>query len=160
MNETTKKTYEKEVLTKTIIIDAPKEKVWDVLLTDETYRKWTAPFHPGSYAESEGGGLNWKEGSRVYFKGPEGDGMISDIVVHKPAEKISFSHIGILQKGVEDFDSDEVKVWTNARETYTAKDLNGKTEFHVEMDIDKEHFEFFSKAWDEALAVLKELSEK
>ena len=32
-------------------IDAPKEKVWDVLWNDETYRQWTTPFSEGSYAE-------------------------------------------------------------------------------------------------------------
>ena len=34
-----------------IMIDAPKEKVWHSMLDDETYRDWTAAFSEGSYYE-------------------------------------------------------------------------------------------------------------
>jgi hypothetical protein len=39
-------------------INAPKEKVWDALWKDASYRKWTAVFMDGSYAKSD-----WAEGS-------------------------------------------------------------------------------------------------
>ena len=48
-----------------ITINATKEKVWEVLWTDETYRKWTSAFSEISSAESD-----WEEGSRIIF----GDG--------------------------------------------------------------------------------------
>ena len=31
----------------TVNINAPKEKVWETLWDDATYRQWTAAFHPG-----------------------------------------------------------------------------------------------------------------
>jgi uncharacterized protein YndB with AHSA1/START domain len=46
-------------------IDAPKEKVWQVLWDHDNYRKWTAPFCEGSYAETDS-----KEGSKVLFLSP------------------------------------------------------------------------------------------
>lgn len=60
-------------------IDAPKEKVWQVLWNDETYPKWTAPFGEGSRAETD-----WKEGSKVLFLGAEGEGMVSRIAENRP----------------------------------------------------------------------------
>ncbi|MEX2593834.1 MAG: hypothetical protein WD426_13755 [Anditalea sp.] len=30
-------------------INAPKEKVWDTMLKDETYREWTSAFTEGSH---------------------------------------------------------------------------------------------------------------
>ena len=36
-----------------ITIDAPREKVWDVLWSDDTYREWTSVFSPGSRAETD-----------------------------------------------------------------------------------------------------------
>ncbi|SKB56451.1 hypothetical protein SAMN05660903_01467 [Salegentibacter salinarum] len=34
-------------------INASREKVWEVLWSDDTYPKWTAPFSEGSRAESD-----------------------------------------------------------------------------------------------------------
>lgn len=31
-------------------INAPKEKVWNMMLEDATYRQWTEVFMPGSYS--------------------------------------------------------------------------------------------------------------
>ena len=39
-----------------IDINAPKEKVWNVLWDDDSYRKWTSAFAEGSYAKTD----NWK----------------------------------------------------------------------------------------------------
>ena len=51
-------------------INAPKNKVWDILWYDETYRKWTSVFMEGSSAQSD-----WNEGSRIYFTDGKGSGM-------------------------------------------------------------------------------------
>ncbi|MEX0968196.1 MAG: hypothetical protein WD077_13225 [Bacteroidia bacterium] len=48
-----------QTIRKSIGINAPKEKVWNVLLQDETYRIWTSAFEPTSYAVTD-----WKEGSK------------------------------------------------------------------------------------------------
>ena len=54
-----------------IDITAPASHVWKILWADDTYRQWTSAFNPGSYAESD-----WKEGSKIKFLSPGGDGML------------------------------------------------------------------------------------
>ena len=80
-----------------VTINAPKEKVWDVLWSDEGYRKWTAVFTEGSYAESD-----WKEGSKIRFLSAEGDGMYGIIHKKEPFEQMVFEHQGEIKNGVEE----------------------------------------------------------
>ncbi len=44
---------ETKKIQKSIEINAPAEKVWNVLFTDESYRIRAAEFAPGSYAETD-----------------------------------------------------------------------------------------------------------
>ena len=80
-----------------ININASAKKVWQVLWSDATYRKWTSAFtegiSEGSYAVSD-----WKQGSKIQFLGsPSGDGMFGIISELKPFEKMAFSHQGELK---------------------------------------------------------------
>jgi uncharacterized protein YndB with AHSA1/START domain len=137
-----------------IQIDASRERVWNVLWTDETYRAWAAVFHPSSYAKSD-----WKEGSKILFLGGEGDGMISKIARLVPNEFMSFQHLGELKNGVEDYDSLQAKGWAGAFENYTLLEKNGGTELNVEMDADESFADYFEGTFPKALAKVKELAE-
>ena len=139
---------------KTTIV-APKEKVWNVLWNDETYRQWTTPFSEGSYAETD-----WKEGSKVLFLGPNGNGMVSRINKNDTPNFMSIEHLGYVIKGVEDTTSEEVSKWKGALENYTLKAMEGKTLLLVETDIVEEYLEMFVEAWPKALQKVKVLSEK
>src|SRR6185436_21158798 len=92
-----------------INIKSPKEKVWSVLWDDLTYRKWTSVFSPGSYAVSD-----WKEGSKVMFLSPNGEGMFSNIARLIPNELMSFKHLGTVKDGKEQPESEETKKWSGA----------------------------------------------
>ena len=146
---------EKKSINKTIQIEATKQKVWDVLLEDATYRQWTSVFSPGSHAVG-----GWDEGSKVHFLDGEGRGLVSTVKVHKPAEVISIEHIGVIDKGKEDFESEEAKKWTGSLETYRVSESGGKTKLDIEMDITPEFEEYMNKTWDKALELVKEISEK
>jgi len=136
-------------------INAPKEKVWNVLWDDATYRAWTSAFADGSYAQTD----NWKEGTKVLFLDPKGDGMVSMVAKNKQNEYMSFKHLGEVKKGIEDIASEKVKGWAGAMENYTLKEENGKTTLEVEMDSTDEFSEYFSNTWPRALEKVKELSE-
>jgi len=136
-------------------INAPKEKVWNVLWADATYRAWTSAFADGSYAKTD----NWKEGTKVLFLGPNGDGMVSMVAKNKPNEYMSFKHLGEVKEGIEDIASGRVNGWAGAMENYTLKEENGKTTLDVEMDSTDEFSEYFSNTWPRALEKVKELSE-
>ncbi len=141
-----------------IIIKAPREKVWNTMLDDETYRKWTEPFTTGSRYEG-----NWSEGSKILFLAPgeKGDsGMVSRIRENRLHEFISIEHLGMITDGIEDTTSDAVKTWSGAREEYRFRDVDGGTEVLVDTDTTDEYREMFETVWPKALLKLKELAEE
>ena len=137
-----------------IAIDAPREKVWNVLWEENSYRAWTAPFSEGSHAISD-----WKKGSKVLFLDGKGMGMVSKIDETIPNEYMSFEHIGYVKDGVEDLSSEEVKNFAGAHENYTLKEVGGKTELVVDMDINDQYKDYFTETFPKALAKVKELAE-
>jgi uncharacterized protein YndB with AHSA1/START domain len=137
-------------------INAPKEKVWQTLWDDSSYRKWTSAFSEGSYAETD----NWKEGTEVKFLDPNGCGMVSRIATNRENEFMSFEHLGEVKDGVIDKDSDKVKQWAGAKENYTLKEASGVTILDIEMDTAEEYKDMFSQMWPKALLNIKELSEQ
>ena len=142
-----------------IIINASKEKVWNTMLEDKTYRIWTEVFSKGSHFIGD-----WSKGSKILFLGPnengEMGGMVSRIKENKLYEYISIEHLGMVQNGQEDTTSDAVKQWAGSLENYTFKNKDGKTELLVDTDINDEYKEMFEGMWPKALQKLKEISEK
>jgi hypothetical protein len=144
-----------------IDINAKKEKVWDVMLGDTTYREWTAPFHTGSYFKGD-----WSEGSKMLFLGPDvqgkkDGGMVSLIKENRIHEYISIEHIGIVSDGIEDTESEAVKQWTPSFENYTFTETNEGTEVSVDMEVANDEFKaMFETMWPKALLVLKEVAER
>jgi hypothetical protein len=137
-----------------VSIDAPREKVWNVLWDDASYRAWTAVFSPTSYAQTD-----WNKGSKVLFVDATGSGMVSMIEDKVPNEFMSFKHLGEVKDGVEDVESEKVQQWAGGHENYTLKAENGKTLLTVDMDIAEEFAEMFNNIFPKALDKVKELSE-
>jgi hypothetical protein len=142
-----------------IVINASKEKVWNTMLEDKTYRIWTEVFSKGSHFIGD-----WSRGSKILFLGPnengEMGGMVSRIKENKLYEYISIEHLGVVENGKEDTTSDAVKQWAGSLENYTFKNKDDKTELLVDMDINDEYKEMFEGMWPDALQKLKELAEK
>jgi uncharacterized protein YndB with AHSA1/START domain len=133
-----------------IRIDAPKEKVWDSLWSDAGYRKWTAPFAEGSYAETD-----WQEGSKIKFLSPDGGGMYGIIQSKIPFVQMSFQHHGEIKRGVE-----ESQEWAGAMEQYYLTEINGTTELRVTMDITEDFQSYFNETFPKALAIVKQMAEQ
>ena len=143
-----------------IVINAPREKVWATMLGPETYKEWTAAFNPGSRYEGE-----WKQGSTIRFIGPDPEtgkegGMLSRIAESRPHEYISIQHLGIIKNGIEDTTSEEARKWSPAFENYTFLDKDGATELQIDQDVADEYKDGFEKMWNLALQKLKEISER
>jgi len=140
-----------------IVINAPKEKVWNTMLNDKTYRLWTEAFGQGSYYKG-----NWDKGSKILFLAPgeKGEmGMVSRIKENRLYEYLSIEHLGFVHDGKEDTSSDAVKGWAGALENYTFNERNGATEVLVDVDSNEEYAEMFQGMWPKALQKLKELTE-
>lgn len=138
-----------------ISINAPREKVWNILWSKNTYGAWTAPFSEGSRAETD----NWKKGSKVLFLDAKDDGMVSTVVENIPNEYMSFKHIGMVKAGVEDLTNPEIKNWAGF-ENYTLKSVNDQTQLIIDMDMNDEYKDYFEETWPKALDKIKELAEK
>lgn len=141
-----------------IEINAPKEKVWDTMLSDATYRQWTTPFGPGCYFEG-----SWEKGGKISFLAPGEDGkvsgMVSTIVENRPYEFISIKHLGVVMNGVEDTSSEAMKDWGDALENYTFEEADGVTTLTVDVASDDNLVEDFEEMWPKAVRKLKELAE-
>lgn len=140
-----------------IFINAPKEKVWNTMLEDVTYRQWTKPFNETSYYEGD-----WSEGSKILFLGTDENGenkggMVSRIAKNIPYEYISIEHVGVMEKGIE-------KPWEGGSEgfeNYKLIEKDGGTEVLVELtNMPDDYADMMNKMWPKALKIVKEISEK
>jgi uncharacterized protein YndB with AHSA1/START domain len=134
----------------TVDIDAPRDRVWAVLWDDKTYRDWSSAFMEGSHAVSD-----WKEGSKIQFLDPSGNGMLAIIEKKVPNERMTFRHIAEIREGKE---HPAPSSWANAREEYTLKDNGRGTTLTVDTDAADEYKEAFEKAFPKALQRVKELA--
>lgn len=144
-----------------IVINAPKEKVYNAMLKEYPYRAWTQVFGPGSHYVGD-----WGEGSKILFLAPDENGkmsgMIARIKENRPYEYVSIEYLGIVEDGKEDTTSDEAKKVAEGLESYTYKDKDGKTELLVDIDVqeEEEYVEMFQELWPQALERLKRIVEK
>jgi len=143
-----------EIIKKSIEINAPKEKVWEVLLRDEYTRIWYAEFSEGTHAETD-----WKVGSKILFTDNSGSGLVSKVMVNKPFEAITIEHQAAIIQGKEDVDSADAKNWKGCVETYLLSEKDGVTTLSIYNEMPEEYLEPFLLAWDKALPKIKELSE-
>lgn len=147
-----------ETIQFTTLINANKQKVWNVMLEDKTYRLWAAEFHEGSHYAG-----NWEKGSEIHFLGPNEEGklsgMYSKIKENKLYDFISIEHLGFVSDGIIDTTSEEVKKWTPSFENYTFTEKGNQTELKVEMQVDTNYKAMFEEMWPRALKILKGLSE-
>lgn len=141
-------------LTFSTTIDAPRDRIWQTLWEDATYRQWTSAFDPGSHAISD-----WKPGSKALFLGADGSGMVSRVAEHRPNEYLAFEHLGVVGGGVEDLDSEVARQWRGGRETYALSDADHGVLLKVDVDVADDHRQAFEEAWPKSLTIVKALSE-
>jgi hypothetical protein len=137
-----------------ILIQAPREHVWRCMLNSPTYEQWTAVFSEGSRFEG-----SWAAGERIRFVGPDGDGVVSQIAEHRPAEFVSIRHLGMILNGIEDTGSDAVRAWAPCYENYHFSDDAGATRVRVDTDVFGGMDGFMAEVWPRALIALKQLCE-
>ncbi|QNL48112.1 SRPBCC domain-containing protein [Olivibacter sp. SDN3] len=132
-----------------ININAPAEKVWQVLWGKDTYKKWAAAYMPGS---SYTGDL--KQGGRVKFLDPDNNGMESEVASLTENREITFHHLHELQAG------NEGQSLGNLREKYTLEEQDDVTTLSLISDMPEEYFKEMDAATKKALQTIKELAEE
>ncbi|HRN98280.1 MAG TPA: SRPBCC domain-containing protein [Flavobacterium sp.] len=133
-----------------VLIDAPREKVWDSLWLDKNYRDWTSVFCQGSYLE-----VDWTVGGKARFLAPGESGMHSRIVRLEPGVQVWFEHLGEIQQGVDQPEAD----WAGFQENYLLTDAPGGIKVSVTVDVTDDHLEYFGKTFPNGLQRLKQIAE-
>ena len=146
-----------ETLQFTKIINAPAQKVWQVLWDEATYPLWTKAFNPGSSSIMQS---DWQVAGKTLFLDGKGNGMISTIKSKKEPYDIIFEHLGEMSNGVEDTASEKVKSWAGSLEEYHLKENNGVTTVTATVQSGGEMKEMMTNGFTKGLDELKRLSEQ
>ena len=132
-----------------VIIHAPRHRVWDIMLAPQMYSQWTAGFCEGIYFEG-----SWDQGAAIRFLGPSGDGMIATIAGNKLHELISVRLLARLTNGTE------APFTEPAFENFIFRDHASGTELLIEMDAPIHDEAVFNEVWPKSLKLLKTLCEE
>lgn len=136
-----------------IEINTKKEKVWDTLWQDETFRRWASVIDPETYMIGE-----LKEGNEVQFISvANGYGVTSLVEKVTPGKFLLLRHQADTQETGE---QEREKEWTGGEESYTLTEKDGITTLVVAFDVPTELEEYFTVNYPKALKLVKELAEQ
>lgn len=141
---------------KTIEINAPAAKVWDVLTRREYTGEWAPEFSGGAEFHIES---DWKLGSPVLWKGQDGNVIVEgNVTALEPNTFLRFT--------VFDVRGEKPPVTEEDGITYELTEKAGKTtlrflqgDFSVMAEGEKYH-RLSAEVWDRVLPKVKELAEK
>ncbi len=139
-------------LTFSVQINASKDKVWDTLWNNKTFREWAGIIDPGTYMVGE---LN--KGSQIQFISSEnGYGVTSKV------EKVDAGSYLLLRHQADTKDRGESErddEWTGGTESYSLEELGGITTLTVIFDVPEELEGIFMDRYPKALQKVKELAQ-
>lgn len=135
-----------------IEINAPKEKVWKTLWTDQSFREWANVIDEGTYKIGE-----MVEGNEVQFiSSVNGYGVTSLIERLNPNEYVLFRH----QADTKESGGQVREVeWTGGQESYSLRENGGITTLTIDQDVPPEQEETFEERIPKALEKVKFLAE-
>jgi hypothetical protein len=136
-----------------IEIKAPRERVWNTLWEDKTFRDWGNIIDEGQYMVGE-----IKEGNEVQFiSSVSGYGVTSLIETLVLNEFVSFRQIADTKDSGE---REREKEWTGGVESYSLSENDGVTTLTVAIDVPPGQEETFKVRFPKALERVKMLAEK
>ncbi len=135
-----------------ININAPRERVWNVLWEDKTLRDWANIIDEGTHMVGE-----LKEGSNVQFiSSSSGYGVTSFVEKLIQNELVFFRQLADTKDHGE---KEREKEWTGGTETYSLTENNGTTILTVDIDVPPELEEIFKDRMPKALERVKVIAE-
>ena len=137
----------------TIEIQASKEKVWNTLWQDATFREWAGLIDPGTYMVGE-----LQQGNEVQFISAEnGYGVTSLVAEVTPNEYLLLKHQADTKYTGT---AEREKEWTGGNESYALTEKDGITTVVAAFDVPQELEDYFNNAYPKALQRVKELAEQ
>jgi len=136
-----------------IEIKASRERVWNTLWEDKTFRNWGNIIDEGQYMVGE-----IKEGNEVQFiSSSSGYGVTSLIEKLVPNEFVSFRQMADTKDSGE---SKREKEWTGGEESYSLAEHDSVTTLTVDIDVPSGLEEMFKDRFPKALERIKFIAEK
>lgn len=133
-----------------INIDAPKNWVWNLMWSKETFGLWMSPMGEGHYYEPalfKGGDVRWLT--------PSGDGMFGKVKELIPEELIVFEHHGWVNKGINCLDDP-----FRSEEKFALAYNQNVTTVSLEVDTFEEYVDLMKEKYPQVLAALKQMAEQ
>lgn len=136
-----------------IEINTPKERVWDTLWQDETFREWASIIDPQTYMVGD-----LKEGNKIQFiSADSGYGVTSLVEKLVVGEFLLLRHRADTQgEGTRERENE----WTGGAESYTLAEKDGTTTLTAVFDVPPQLEEYFKVTYPKALERVKELAER
>jgi hypothetical protein len=136
-----------------IEINATKEKVWDALWQDETFREWASIIDPETYMVGD-----LKEGNEVQFiSSASGYGVTSLVEKLVAGEFLLLRHRTDTQ---EEGKKEREKEWTGGEESYSLAEKDGTTTLAVTFGVPPALEEYFKVNYPKALERVKIITER
>ena len=136
-----------------IEIHATRNRVWDTLWQDETFRQWAGLIDPGTYMKGV-----LKEGNEVAFISAENGYGVTSLV-----EKLTENEFLLFRHRADTKESgkrDREKEWTGGTESYSLLEKDGMTKLTVAFDVPPEQEAYFTVNYPKALDRVKVLAER
>jgi uncharacterized protein YndB with AHSA1/START domain len=134
-----------------IEINAKKEKVWDTLWQDKTFREWAGIIDPGTHMVGD-----LKEGNEIQYISGNGYGVTSLVEKLTPGEFLLLKHSADTQDGGK---QEREKEWTGGTESYSLAEKDGTTTLTLAFDVPLELEEYFTVNYPKAFERVKVLAE-
>lgn len=132
-------------------IKATKQKVWETLWNDKTFRDWVGIIDEGTYMEGE-----IKEGQTVRFiSSVSGYGVTSLVEKLVPYEFVLFKHMADTKDNGK---NTREKEWTGGTESYSLIEQDGFTTLTIKTEVPKELEKIFLESMPKALERIRELA--
>jgi hypothetical protein len=136
-----------------IEINATKERVWDTMWQDGTFREWASIIDPETYMAGD-----LKEGNEIQFISSEsGYGVTSLVEKLVAGEFLLLRHRADTQ---EEGKREREEQWTGGEESYSLVEQDGTTTLTVAFGVPPELEDEFRVNYPKALERLRELAER
>lgn len=136
-----------------IEIHTTKERVWDTLWQDKSFRDWASIIDPETYMVGD-----LKEGNEIQFiSAANGYGVTSLVKKLVAGEFLLLNHRADTQDAGK---RERAKEWTGGEERYSLAEKNGTTTLNVAFGVPPEMEAYFKVAYPKALERVKVLAER
>lgn len=130
-------------------INAPAEKIWKVLFTQDENKNWPSAVNEGTCFEG-----TWEEGSVMRFLDDENNGMYNSVEKNIPNKELIMKHLGWIYDGEL-----SPQDWEDSTVTYLLESNENGTLLTGKINALDEFVDFFNSKYPSNLEKVKKLSE-